>query len=106
MMRTKTLAVCFLATAALAGCSHPGEKPVDYHSLISTTQRTEYSAAYKQAEMQCNSSQTDAGSMENPWCTAVYKARVCSGSIAGNGIATAEALARVEKDPTVDCPPN
>ncbi len=105
MMRTQTLAFCFLATAALAGCSHPGEKPVDYHSLISTTVRTEYSAAYKQAQMRCNESQTGAESMTNPWCSAVHKALICVDSIMQNGIATASGLARVEKDPTVACPP-
>ena len=104
-MRTKTLAVCFLATAALAGCSHPGEKPVDYHSLISTTQRTQFSEVYKQAQMRCNESQTGAERMTNPWCSAIHKADICSDSIMQNGIATAAGLARVEKDPTVACPP-
>lgn len=104
-MRTKTLAVCFLATAALAGCSNPGEKPVDYHSLISTTERTQFSEVYKHAQIRCNESQTGAERMANPWCSAIHKAVICSYSIMQNGIATVSGLARVKENPTVACPP-
>jgi len=104
-MHTKLVVVCFLATSALAGCSSSGEQSVDYHSLISTTQRTEESPAYKDAEMKCNSSQTEAETTANPWCSAVYKARVCSSTMTINGVVTTAQLAQVEKHPTAKCPP-